>query len=251
MMYGKSVTDADRLAVRNSPSGQPIMHQNWGKLLFIHWPIEADVLRPFVPQGLNLDLFEGMAWLGLIPFTMWDIRGLPPFAPPIPGLNSMHEFNVRTYVHYDGVPGVWFFSLDINSEVAAAAARTFFHLPYHAAEIELLVDKGEYDFRVRRKSNPSAVFEARWSVGQLLPEAQPGSREFFLTERYCLYAKRGDKLYRSRVHHQPWPLREATLKDLDSQMCEAAGLPAMKGKPLVHYADEVNVDIWFLERLTR
>ena len=86
------------------------MHQNWGKLLFMHWPIAAELLRPLIPAQLEIDTFEGSAWIGVVPFTMWGIRA--SFLPPIPGTSAFHELNVRTYVHCNGVPGVWFFSLD-------------------------------------------------------------------------------------------------------------------------------------------
>src|SRR3954466_9420478 len=101
--------------VGDVPSGQPVMHQNWGKLLFMHWPIKENLLRPLIPHDLAIDLFDDSAWISITPFTMWDVRAFPPFAPAIPGLDAMHELNVRTYVRRDSVPGIWFFSLDINS----------------------------------------------------------------------------------------------------------------------------------------
>src|SRR6185295_4520215 len=124
-------TDADRLNARHRPHGQPVMHQDWGKLLFMHWRISENLLRPHVPSSLAIDTYGGSAWIGITPFTMWDVRAFPPFMLPMPGLDSMEELNIRTYVHYNGVPGVWFFSLDANSRAAVLGARTFFHLPYY------------------------------------------------------------------------------------------------------------------------
>src|SRR5688500_4091579 len=133
----RNLTDVDRLAVRHRPDGQPVMHQNWGKLLFMHWRIKQELLTPYIPSELEIDTFGDSAWIAVTPFTMWDIRAFPPFIPAVPVLSAMHELNVRTYVHYDGVPGVWFFSLDANSAAAVFGARTLFHLPYYNAEIEL------------------------------------------------------------------------------------------------------------------
>jgi uncharacterized protein YqjF (DUF2071 family) len=161
----------------------------------------------------------------------------------------MHELNVRTYVHHNGVPGVWFFSLDTNSSAAALAARTVYHLPYYTAEIEIQTNGKKINYSLSREEEPAAEFEATWTVGEPLPLAQPGSREFFLTERYILYSEYEGELYRARVHHQPWPLRQASLVDFSSDLLEADGLPELKNEPLVHCADEVNVDIWFLERV--
>ena len=118
----RKVLDVDRLAARHRPQGQPVMHQEWGKLLFMHWRVSPSLLRPHIPAALEIDTYGDWAWIAIAPFTMWDIRALPPYMPPIIGLNEMHELNVRTYVHYNGVPGVWFFSLDANSTAAVLAA---------------------------------------------------------------------------------------------------------------------------------
>jgi uncharacterized protein YqjF (DUF2071 family) len=226
------------------------MHQDWGKLLFMHWRIPPEDLRPHIPQRLAIDTFDGSAWIAVTPFTMWDIRAFPPFLPPVPGLNSMHELNVRTYVHLDGVPGVWFFSLDANSTLAVMGARTLYHLPYYNAEIKLDQQGETVNYSLRRAvetNGLTASFEASYTIGERLPEAVPGTLEFFLVERYCLYASHQEEIYRARIFHQPWPLQTANLSSLSSNMIEADGLRAPGGEPLLHYAEEVNVDIWKLE----
>ena len=245
------LTDIERLAARERPEGRPIMHQAWGKLLFMHWRIEARVLRPLIPKRLEIDTFDGSAWIAITPFTMWDIRALPPFLPAIPGLSSMHEMNVRTYVHKDRVPGVWFFSLDANSAAAVLAARTFFFLPYYHAEMELDQDGNKIKYSSVRSDDPPAELQATWTIGERLPFSHPGSLEFFLTERYCLYSERGGNLYRGRIHHEPWPLQEAALTFFNSTMIESQGLPTPKDAPLLHYCEEIKVDIWPLEGVGR
>ena len=242
------LTDLERLAIRERPKGQPLMHQTWGKLLFMHWRIDAKQLRPLIPEPLQIDEFDGSAWIAVAPFTMWDIRAFPPYIPPIPGLNSAHELNVRTYVHYDRVPGVWFFSLDCDSAAAVLGARTFFHLPYYNAEIDLRQQETTIDYSLSRTDDPPADFDATWKIGETLPFSHPGSLEFFLTERYCLYSKAAGQLYRSRIYHQPWPLQKALLLSLDSSMIESQGLPTPKGDPLLHYCEELSVEIWPLEK---
>jgi uncharacterized protein YqjF (DUF2071 family) len=243
------LTDLERLALRERPQGHPIMHQKWGKLLFMHWRIEEDLLRPLIPKGLEIDTFDGSAWIAVTPFTMWDIRALPPFIPPIPGLNSMHELNVRTYVHNDRMPGVWFFSLDANSAAAVLAARTFFFLPYYHSEMELEKEDDTIDYSLVRTEDPPAEFHASWNIGESLSYSHPGSIDFFLTERYCLYSERAGELYRARIHHEPWPLRKASLRSLSSTMIESHGLPAPNDDPLLHYCEEISVDIWSLQRI--
>jgi uncharacterized protein YqjF (DUF2071 family) len=232
----------DRLSMRSRPDGAPLMSQTWGKLLFMHWRIDREALRPLIPEPLSIDTFDGSAWIAVTPFTMWNVR--LSFAPPLPGLSSLHELNVRTYVHMNGVPGVWFFSLDANSRPAVVAARTFYHLPYFHAEIALEQEGTTINYDLARTDDPPAEFHASWKTGGNARFAHPDTLEFFLVERYCLYAQRGDRLMRARIHHEPWPLRDAELLTLDSTMIESHGLPTPAGEPLLHYAEELDVDIW-------
>lgn len=242
--------DVDRLAARHRPKGQPVMHQTWGKLLFMHWRIDEKLLRPLVPDSLEIDTYGGSAWIAIVPFTMWDIRALPPFVPPVPGLSSAHELNVRTYVHHNGVPGVWFFSLDTNSSAAVLAARAIYHLPYYYAGIDLKERGKKITYNlIRDDDDPPADFKAEWKIGDPLPQSQPGSKEFFLTERYILYTEHDDQLYRARIHHDPWPLQKAELTKWGSTMLEASRIAQPPNAPIVHYAEEIEVEIWYLEKV--
>ena len=223
------------------------MRQHWGKLLFMHWPIRADLLRPLIPSRLSIDTFDGSAWIGVVPFTMWGIRA--SFAPPVPGLSAFHELNVRTYVHLDGVPGVWFFSLDAESRAAVWAARTFFHLPYFNARMSIEQQDQTISYTSHRTHTGAAPaeFDATWIIRDALqPASEPGSLAFFLTERYCLYAARRESLFRCRIFHPPWPLQEASLSSYRSTMIESLGLSAPEGSPLLHYAEALEVDIWMV-----
>lgn len=243
------LTELERLAIRERPEGQPLMHQTWGKLLFMHWRIEEKELRPLIPARLEIDTFDGTAWIGIIPFTMWDVRALPPFMPALPGLSAMHELNVRTYVHYDRVPGVWFFSLDCNSAAAVIGARTFYHLSYYNAEIALDQQAGTIHYDLNRTDKPVAEFKGSWNIGKTVPFSHPESLEFFLTERYCLYSERDGKLYRARIFHQPWPLQEAAMNSYQSTMIESLGVKSPEGEPVLNYAESLDVDIWPIHRV--
>lgn len=265
-------TEADRLALRERPAGPPIMHQNWGKLLFMHWRLDARALRALIPSQLEIDTFDGSAWIGIVPFTMWGIRA--SFLPAIPGTSSFHELNVRTYVHHQGVPSVWFLSLDAANRLAVWGARTFYHLPYFNAEMSLEQTDQTIQYSSLRKDRRGAPaeFKATWSVGEhiagrmpALPgspgrpvsvertlanwSARAGSLEFFLTERYCLDSAHNGKLYRARIHHRPWPLQTAELISLNSTMIESHRLPEAQGDPLLHYCEELSVEIWPLKRV--
>jgi len=221
------------------------MYQTWGKLLFLHWSIPVEKLRPFVPPRLEIDTWNGTAWIGITPFTMWGIR--PAFLPAIPGTSSSHELNVRTYVHLNGVPGVWFFSLDANNALAVLGARLFFGLPYYDARMTLAEEGEKVRFTSRRNHSgaPPAELSAAWTRGAGLPEAKPGTLEFFLIERYALYALRRRDIWRARIHHRPWPLRRAALSSFRSTMLASPRLPEPKGEPLLHaQAEPLEVEIW-------
>ena len=231
----------DRLALRAKPPGTPVMHQNWDNLLFMHWPISADLLRPLVPPPLELDTFEGQAWVGITPFNLNDLRltGLPA----VPGLSAFEELNVRTYVTYNGMPGIWFFSLDASKIVAAIAARLFFMLPYYNASIDFVTEGDLFNFRLQRAA-PAAEFEARWQVGVRMRAPDLESLGFFLVERYCYFAINQGQVYQTRVYHAPWILDEAVLASHRSTMIRALGIPEPASAPLVHFSRHQSVEIW-------
>jgi uncharacterized protein len=248
MSGDRPISVVDRLRARERPDGIPIMRQSWDKVLFLHWQISQDAIRHLMPESLAIDTFDGKAYLTVTPLTIWDmaIKGLPT----VPYLGWMHELNVRTYVHRDGVPGIWFFSLDANNLPAVVGARTMFSLPYFNAEIELSTAVDQVSFRSRR-TDGGAEFEASWSMGDDVDVAQPESLDFFLVERYCLYAADGDTLYRCRINHQPWPLRPiSNVRVSKIEVIPADGIPAPTEQyELVHGGGPVNVDVWPLERI--
>jgi uncharacterized protein YqjF (DUF2071 family) len=104
-----------------------IMRMRWVELLFAHWPIDPGALGGLLPPDLEIDTYDGQAWLGIVPFRMEDVapRGLP--SPP--GLGAFPEVNLRTYVRHRGRAGVWFLSLDAASRITVEGARRFYHLP--------------------------------------------------------------------------------------------------------------------------
>jgi uncharacterized protein YqjF (DUF2071 family) len=175
---------------------------------------------------------------------MWGIRAA--LLPPIPGTSAFHELNVRTYVHLDGVPGVWFFSLDAASRLAVWGARKFYHLPYFNAEMSLLQSGNQIDYSSERhdKHGPPAALQTTWSIGNPLPTSLPDSLDFFLTERYCLYSENEGEIFRARIHHPTWPLQDATLSRLNSTMIESLGVATPPGDPHLRYAEQITVDIW-------
>jgi uncharacterized protein YqjF (DUF2071 family) len=221
--------------------------QKWHDLLFAHWPMAPESLRTLVPPQLELDLFEGQAYVGVVPFWMSGIRG--HFLPPLPGLNSFPELNVRTYVRYGNTPGVYFFSLDAANLAAVWAARAVYALPYFHAEMSIRSagEKSSYKSRRLQDPRPAEFIGRYWPVSAPRTSAKD-SLEYFLTERYCLYAVRRSKVSRTNIHHAPWPLQDADAEIDVNTMARSAGINLPAGKPLLHFSRFLEVLIWLPER---
>ncbi|HUP48169.1 MAG TPA: DUF2071 domain-containing protein [Thermoanaerobaculia bacterium] len=246
----------DRLSPAREPDQQVVMFQDWHHLLFLHWEVPPAELQALVPAGLTVDLFEGKAYIGLIPFTLSGVR--PVLLPALPGVSSFHEVNVRTYVHRNGRdPGVWFFSLDASSALAVEAARKAYELPYFKARIDFSASEAALpalDF-VSHRDDPRGPSPAHAHI-RYRPEegpaqpAGPGTLEQFLVERYILYAEGSDhQLWRARVHHQPYPLQRVEVPQLDETLVWASGVRRPDAVPLRHYASGVNVKVYGPERV--
>jgi uncharacterized protein len=221
--------------------GRP-MRMSWHDLLFAHAPVPLAALRPLVPAGLEIDTFDGVAWLGVVPFRMTRVG--PRVLPPLPGLSAFPELNVRTYVSRDGKPGVWFFSLDAANHVAVWTARRFFHLPYFGARMSCVADGDDIVYASERThpGAPVAVFRARYRPQGEVYATRRGDLDHWLTERYCLYAARPDgALTRVDIAHAPWPLQRAAAVIESNTMADAAALPFAETPPLLHFARRLDV----------
>jgi len=232
------------------PPGHWIMTQRWNDLLFAHWPMRIAEVEALLPQGLEADVFQGSAWIGVVPFWMdkIQVRGLPP----IPGVRQFPELNLRTYVRdrKTGTAGVYFFSLDAGSLLAVMGARSFFHLPYYWAQMSLK-PRGdrEFSFYSRRLLSGKPVrFAARYrGLGPTfkLAQTKPGTIEYFLTERYCLFTRDPlGRLLRANVHHIPWPLEKAEAEISQNDLAAHIGLQLPDTEPLLHYSRRLAVYVW-------
>ena len=250
-----SVDSIDRVTPTRQPDGPVLMRQDWHHLLFLHWEVPPEELQRLLPPELTVDTFEGNAYVGLIPFTLTGVRAV--LTPPLPWISTFHEVNVRTYVHRDGGnPGVWFFSLDASSSIAVEAARATYKLPYFHSQMEFFASNEPVpviDFVAHRddqRGSAPANLRVRYRPMEgIVTHASPRTIEHFLIERYILYSVDEDhQLRRARVHHQPYPVQRAEMADFEETLIWAAGIRRSENQPLRHYAREVNVSIYPLER---
>lgn len=205
------------------------------------------VLASLLPPGLELDTWDGKAYLGIVPFTVRGSR--PPFLPAIPFASSFHELNLRTYVHRRGRdPGVWFFSLDAASRLAVWGARAAYKLPYFHASIALQLSEERIVSFSSRRTGPGRDqphFACTYEPVSAPADARVGTLDFFLTERYLLYSWDGRRLRSARVSHRPYPLCSARILDLDETLTKSIGaLVGPHQAPIAHYAEEVDVRIY-------
>jgi len=211
----------------------------WNDLLFMHWPIAPGVLRSQIPAGLDLDLFDGSAWIGVVPFLMTDVR---PSVLPRVLASRFPELNVRTYVRQNGRAGVWFFSLDAADRLTVWAARRFFHLPYHSAEMSC---EGEQtvEYKSRRDSNPGVEFAGRYRPTGAGRHFAEGSLEHWLTARLCLFSvDRKGRIYRGDIQHPPWLLQPAEAEVQRNTMTLPLGIALPDIDPLLHFSTRMEVE---------
>jgi uncharacterized protein YqjF (DUF2071 family) len=234
------------------PEGPWVLRMRWHDLLFMHWSVPEDWLRPLIPPALRLDTFDGWAWLGVVPFRMEDVR--PRFLPGVPWLSNFPELNLRTYVTHGGKPGLWFFSLDAHNPVAVRLARATFGLPYFDAKMSYEVNDGEVRYSSVRthKGASSARFVGRYRpVGERF-DSRSGTLENFLTERYCLYSAgvNGERrVRRGDIQHIVWPLQRAEAEVEELEMTAQIGVELPKTEPILHYARRLDVVAWPPKRI--
>jgi len=230
------------------PARSWVMTQTWLDLLFAHWPVDRVALRALVPGALELDLFDGEAWVGVVPFYMTNVA--PRGVPAMPWVSEFPELNVRTYVRVGGKPGVYFFSLDAGSAVAVRAARLLLNLPYQHATMSVESGDGVVSYESRRIDG-RAEFRARYRpIG---PSSAPvaGSLEHFLTERYCLYhLTRTGRPYRLEIHHPPWALQPAAAEIERNTMASASRVTLPSEPPLLHFASRQDMVGWTPDYVT-
>jgi len=218
--------------------------QVWSDLLFAHWPVSVKQLRSLIPGQLEIDTFDGQAWVAITPFRLWlRPRGLPA----LPGISHFPELNCRTYVTFGTKPGVFFFSLDAGNKLAVWGARKFYRLPYFYAHMRVKIDGSAISYSARRAAIP-AVFNANYRAESVVRQAQPRTLEHWLTERYCLYTHSHSDVYRAEIHHHPWPLQDAACEIRESSIAHAAGIDLPATPPLLHFARELIVLIWPLRK---
>lgn len=220
------------------PVKRPVMYQGWERLTFLHWRYQPGTIRPLVPRDLELDIFDGSAWIGLTPFIVTRLR--LPGLPVLPWISEFPEMNIRTYVRGpDGERGIWFFSLEADRLAAVAGARISYRLPYRWANMSISTQAEGVEYSSRRHLGSG---EAHIAIRRTAPIGA-GEQERFLTARFRLYTTLGSRLAFAQVEHEPWPLESAVALKVEQNVIEHSNVPPPRGRPLVHFSPGVYVRI--------
>jgi uncharacterized protein len=235
------------------PPGRWRMAQRWNDLLFAHWPIPIGEMARLLPAGLEVDTFDGYAWVGVVPFWMDKVRtrAIGERCLVVPGAATFCELNLRTYVRSQttGLRGVYFFALDTASALAVIGARTLFHLPYFFARMHRQTESdGTVEYSSNRLLTGRRVrFKARYrGLGQVEGPSRTGTLEHFLTERYSLLTRFAGKVQVGHIHHLPWPLEAAEAEITINELPAAHGIVLPDRPPVLHFARKLDVYIWSL-----
>lgn len=236
----------DRLRLRERAAGRAFMLHTWRDLLFLHWRVDPERIQRTLPRGLYVDLHDGAAYVGVVPFFMRNIRLRG--TPALPRLSHFQELNVRTYVHdAAGRPGIWFYSLDCNQPLAVWGARTFYHLPYRHARMSTTGGDGTIEYR-SQVGKRRTDFSCR--LHDVVRTATPGTLEFFFAERYLLFAaSRSGRLFSGLVYHEPYPLVDVELARWSSNLLAEHDWGLDESRPEhVLASPGVNVEVFGLQR---
>ena len=233
----------DRLSPGQRPDERAIGYQRWRSLLFLHWQVPEEELRPLIPASLSLDLYDNTAYVGIVLFGMEGVRSR--WWPELLSFRFL-EANVRTYVHSQGKPGIYFMSMDANHRPAVWAARRGWSLPYRYAKMEMQKRDEQTTYQLTRAST-GAQHQCQYRVGEPLGPSKPNTLEHFLLERYFLFVEHRNQLCRAQVHHQPYPAHTAETIECQDELLAAVGLKNTSGPPqLTHYVPGVDVEIFSL-----
>lgn len=208
--------------------------QQWHKTIFLHWEVPVYFLEEYIPEGIELDTYQNMAWVSLVAFEVKNmrLRNLPPF----PFISNFKEVNLRTYVIKDDKPGIYMFSIETDKLAEVLLTRIFIGLPYQKSKIKRTSSR----FVSHNKTLKQSL---DLTIGKIRPQKEKTALDFWLTERHALYDYMSNKLFRFDIHHTQWDLQE--LDVTVNNICYKAGKYSASILPdKVQYAEKLDVVLW-------
>ncbi len=216
------------------PDSKWRFYQEWNRTLFLHWKVDRDLLRPFIPQSLELEQFEDRCWISFVAFSMENVRlrHLPSFPP----VSNFHELNLRTYVRSEESSGVYFLSIEAAKRISTFLSKALSGFPYRFSRM-----KRKQNYFDSKNESQGESFEAAFELGG--PHSDLDSLDSWLVERYFAFQEREGHLYRYQIHHLPWTLRKVKLESFEIDYPRFESL--LNGPPdRSHYSDGVQMVAW-------
>ena len=215
-----------------------VMLQRWHEITFFHWSCDPGLLRPLIPNELQLDTYDGKAWISVTPFLLKGLR--PPGFPQTLALD-FPETNLRTYVIGPKGPAIWFFSLDAGKLLPVAGARATFGLPYFWADMRVVVGSTEnFYFSTRGGRARTRIRIAK--EGRVIEQS---ALDIFLTARFRLYSTIRRRLITAEVEHPPWELNHVRVLEFEEGIRNAMRVEFPSTDFLVHHSHGVDTKIGF------
>jgi uncharacterized protein len=243
-VYKKIMAKTDH-RISPMPEGPWLMSQRWDHLLFLHYPVSKEFLRINVPEQLELDTFDGNAWITIIPFEVYGMH--LRYGPKIPYLHRYRELNVRTYVRRNGIHGIYFFSLDADKLLAVYGGRMA-TLPYYHAKIKMNSKEGSFSFSSMRRNHCQVQFSANYRPSSELFRPAVNSLSFWLLERYYLWTLKENKLFHLGIHHTPWEVSVPKVEIERNSLVPFLANHDLTTPAIVHYARSKRVLFWALKK---
>jgi hypothetical protein len=213
-------------------------YQEWNDTIFLHYKVPQEIVWDLLPPGLLLDTYMGEAWVSVVAFTVKNMR--LKFLPPLPYLSNFHEINLRTYVVKDGIPGIYFITIEASKTGSVLMAKNFVGLKYKKAKINK--EYGRYSLSESKEEN---CLDLKYCALQSLKGKT--ELEKWLTERYCAYEVIKKTMYRFNIHHKEWPLKKMKSRKLNLEYTKA-GLGEDAKPAFMHYSAHQKVLLWGREK---
>ncbi|WP_281252957.1 YqjF family protein [Oceanobacillus senegalensis] len=219
------------------------MTQRWENLLFVHWSVSPEVMKSYLPTGLELDTYDGKAWISVVSFKVDKVR--LRYLPRVPFVRSMFQVNVRTYVKKNGERGVYFFSLETNKFLAVLGARMA-TLPFFRASIIMKKWKNFFYLRSIRNSMDQKRYKVQYNpIGDKRLLERDGL-DFWLLERYILWTYKSNTLYRADIRHKSWKVRDVQVNIKHNSLLSFLPNNAIEHEYYAHYAESKEALIWMI-----
>lgn len=228
------------------PSRKHTLSQEWRDLTFMHWEVDIVKLQAHLPAGLEVDTYGGKAYVGIVPFIMENVRPTWFFSTPF--ISTFPEFNIRTYVTKDGIPGVYFLTLEAKSMVTCSYAPKAYGLPYRYAKAKVRKDGNNIQWNSSRKDGKLNLIGNTEITGEQT-QAKPGTLEEFLFERYSLYTNKNGKVMRGYTHHKKWDFQDAKVTVTENSLTKSfdLGIKNLLEPDFVHFSPGVRVRTYSIE----